>query len=97
MDAFWKQLHTPFGLANLAEAALWFAIAIVFALVATRKPMVRRRSHLAAIAFFAFGLSDLLEISTGAWWRPWPLLALKSTCVAVLIGLLIDHYRRQRE
>jgi len=31
-----------------------------------------------------FGVSDIIEVSTGAFWRPWWLLALKGTC---LIGM----------
>ena len=34
------------------------------------------------MSFFAFGISDFVEIHTGAWYRPWWLLAWKATCVA---------------
>lgn len=44
------------------------------------------------ITFVVFGISDLIEAKTGAWWRPWPLLALKACCVVALILI----YRRYR-
>jgi len=31
-----------------------------------------------ALAFVAFGVSDIIEISTGARWHPWCLFALKA-------------------
>lgn len=29
----------------------------------------------------AFGVSDIIELQTGAWWRPWWLLLLKAACL----------------
>ena len=83
-----------FRLANLAEAGLWFVIAVIAVAIATRKPgPVRCRCLILAVTLAAFGVSDLVETRTGAWWRPWWLLAWKSLCVAVLLVLLAEHYR----
>jgi hypothetical protein len=44
-----------------------------------------------------FGISDLIEIFTGAWWRPWPLLMLKGCCLAGFLwcgGQLLRLKRR---
>lgn len=82
--------------ANLIEAMLWFAIAGVFAisLLLPRRP-ARVDRAIAALAFALFGVSDLIERHTGAWWRPWWLLAIKAACVATFLVLLIRHYRRR--
>ena len=78
---------------NLFEAALWFAISAVFFFrgmfrAGGRSPESRTRRRemfLLASAFAAFGVSDVIESRTGAWWEPWWLLALKAVCVLVFL------------
>ncbi len=84
-----------FVIANYAEAALWIAIGLGFAIVALARPTARRRALLAAATLIAFGLSDIVETRTGAWWRPWWLFVWKAMCVAALLALAIDHFRRR--
>lgn len=82
-----------FVAANYVECALWCAIAVVFLgfWIAKRLPDLL----IGAIAFALFGLSDYIETHTGAWWRPWWLLALKASCVVTFL-ILIYRYWRQR-
>ena len=80
---------------NLVEAFLWLAVGAVF-LFALIRPGHRRAKILAAVNFAVFGISDLVEMRTGAWWRPWWLLAWKATCVAVMI-LQFVHYSRRKQ
>ncbi|MCC6235759.1 MAG: hypothetical protein IT580_24190 [Verrucomicrobiales bacterium] len=70
---------------NQIEALLWFGFAVGFAWkgCTSRSPERRRLSWVLAVAFAAFGVSDLIEASTGAWWRPFWLFLLKAGCVAV--------------
>ena len=89
---FYRNLGNPFGLTNLAEAILWLLIAFIFAVVAFCTQGAKSNMILACIAFALFGISDLLEIGTGAWWRPSELLALKAGCVLVFVVLLADYY-----
>ena len=73
MDA---SLRWMCGVFNFLEAILWLTVAAGFALVFYRQ---RRDSDLmlaAGLLFFAFGISDFVEIQTGAWYRPWWLFAL---------------------
>jgi hypothetical protein len=80
---------------NLIEAAFWIAIGLAFLVTAFRRPpLIRNRCLFAAATFVLFGVSDLVEARTGAWWRPWWLLAWKATCIAAMLALLIDHRRR---
>jgi hypothetical protein len=68
---------------NGCEAALWWVLAIVVAW-RFRRAEPRRVARFAVAWLVLFGISDVIEMSTGAWWRPWPLLALKATCLAAL-------------
>jgi hypothetical protein len=86
-----------FELANYAEAALWALIGLTFVMYAVRRAEgVRRRCILTALTFLVFSLSDVIEVQSGAWWRPWWLLVLKGTCVAALLALLTDHFISRR-
>ncbi len=78
-----------FVVANVVEAALWFAVA---ALV-----VVKWRHAPAAIVLVTFGVSDLVETTTGAWWRPWWLLVWKAVCVVLLVAILLLAWRRGRQ
>lgn len=81
---------------NLLEALLWIGIAAGF-LVGMAGPAHRGTKALAAIAFLAFGLSDLVEMRTGAWWEPWWLLLWKVSCVLALVGLLAHYVKLRRQ
>jgi hypothetical protein len=76
--------------ANHVEAALWAAFALVVLLSG------RSRSRLTlATALLLFGISDLVEARTGAWYRPWWLLTWKAACLAVMLALGILYKSRQ--
>ncbi len=76
---------------NILEGILWLTIGVVvFAVHRTRAAAG------IALALALFGVSDWIEASTGAWWRPWWLLAVKLACVSVLLTSLIVHLRKRR-
>lgn len=86
-----------FVLANRIEAALWIVMGLGFAVAATRQAgVLRMRCLQAAVTLCAFGVSDLVETQTGAWWKPWWLLVWKGLCILVLVVLSVDHWRRVR-
>lgn len=68
---------------NLCEAVLWLVIAVALA-VQTKagKLLMRRLCQILALAFFLFSISDVIEIQTGAWWKPIWLMLLKGSCIA---------------
>ena len=83
-----------FATANYVEALLWATVALLFAASAVRRRgAVRKRCVFAAVTFLLFGISDVVEVQTGAWWRPWWLLLWKAVCVFSLLALLINHAR----
>ena len=74
---------------NFYEAILWFIIGISLlatALLDKSKNLYKTNLIISAILFFAFGVSDLIEMQTGAWWKPIGLLILKGACI---IGFLL--------
>jgi hypothetical protein len=79
-----------FQTANYLEAGLWGLMGVGFGIYATLPRTTKRAAPVVAAAtFLMFGLSDLVEAQSGAWWRPWWLLVWKVTCVSILIALLI--------
>jgi hypothetical protein len=70
---------------NRYEAVLWFAFALL-CLCASLRPSAKHRRDLLILtaAFGAFGVSDIIESHTGAWWRPWWLFVLKAACVLAM-------------
>lgn len=86
-----------FETANRIEAALWLAMGAGFCIAAWRcEGGRRRRCLIAGVALIAFGMSDIIEAQTGAWWRPWWLLAWKGLCLMVLCPLVVGWFRRRR-
>ena len=82
---------------NYAEAVLWIVVAMLFGALTFREGRARRSGCACApVVFLLFGLSDLVEVQTGAWWRPWWLLTWKALCVLSMLWLLWDHLRRRR-
>lgn len=88
-----------FSCFNLLEGFFWLAVAAGLSFAARRgrgSPGDRRSAvaaHLAAGFFALFGISDFIEISTGAWWRPWWLLGWKALCIGGLAVLYVRHVR----
>jgi hypothetical protein len=79
--------------ANFIEGCLWIAIGVCFA-ASMISPKLRGAKLLAAANFVLFGLSDFVEMQTGAWWRPWWLLAWKATCIVVMLYQFVRYARR---
>jgi uncharacterized membrane protein YedE/YeeE len=76
---------------NIAEAGLWIGIGLCFLVVFIR----RRRSLLltTAVLFVAFGITDIIESRTGAWWDPPALLVAKVAVAAGLLTCFVLHRR----
>ena len=83
---------------NWVEVGLWFLIGTNLWIKSRRSaPTVRRMARIAAVAFFLFSLSDLIETQTGAWWKPWWLLVWKALCVLVFFLCLAQYLRLRRQ
>lgn len=83
---------------NLVEAALWAVISVTIAVRAVlERGAVRRIFVILAVAFAIFGVSDIIEARTGAWWRPWWLLAWKAGCVLVFVVCFWKYYTLRKK
>jgi hypothetical protein len=87
----------PAGTFNVFEASLWATFASLAAVFGGRVGGMtpRLRASLSA-SFLAFGISDLIECSTGAWWRPPGLLVYKGVCLLGILGSYLALRRNQR-
>lgn len=91
-------------LINACEVLIWVGLAVVVALRPLFPPVQpaqllneARLRRWMAIALVLFGLSDAVEIWSGAWWRPWWLLAWKAACVITVSVIGSVLYLRSRE
>jgi hypothetical protein len=86
----------PVYVFNALEAGWWFVLAILAAIFGGRARGFTRATRIATPLFLVtFGASDLIELYTGAWWRPPALLALKGICLIGLVACAADIYRRR--
>lgn len=82
------------SLFNYFEAGLWFVIALtIFVRRVKSNPALTKLAMIASLSFALFGISDLVEASTGAWWRPLWLLGLKGLCVLSFACCWIKYYK----
>jgi hypothetical protein len=90
-------LADPEVIGNYIEAGFWMAVGLILGVTAlVVRPPYRRLSLLAAVFLVLFGLSDVVEAQTGAWWRPFWLLLWKGACILVL-AWCYWHYRTLRK
>ena len=92
MDASIERLC---GVFNFLEALLWLGIAAGFAAVFYRRRKNPRLMLAAGLLFVAFGVSDFVEIKTGAWYRPWWLFAWKAASVVGFFVVFVLFWRRR--
>ncbi|MFP5269733.1 hypothetical protein [Coleofasciculus sp.] len=93
-----KLLEAIYQKGNYIEAGIWIAIALGFGVRIIRHSGTERYQALMAfLTFFFFGLSDIIEVQTGAWWRPWWLFVWKSLCVFSMAALLINYLRSRSD
>ena len=77
---------------NLVEAGWWILVAACLLVLGIRRSAARVHLLAASCLFFAFGASDLVEVKTGAWWRPWWLFVWKGLCLVGFVAIAA-HYR----
>ena len=84
---------------NIVEGVFWIGIAGVVYLRMGKETdgQMREIATRAAVAFFWFGISDFIEVRTGAWYSPAWLLLMKVACVTILVHCLAQYARRNRQ
>ncbi len=86
----------PHNLYNAFEAVWWTVVAVALACRPTPARASRYRWALVAV-LLAFAASDVWELKTGAWWRPWPLCVLKFACGGGGSALAVFWWRAERD
>jgi hypothetical protein len=86
-------LEDPFQIANYIEACLWIVVGLTFSVAAIGYSAGRPRRSVTAFIFILFGISDIVEAQTGAWYRPLGLLSWKGLCLAGIIWLVVLELR----
>lgn len=84
---------------NYIESGLWFSMAAIVFGVAIKQGRPSAYFGVLVVAFFSFivyAVSDIIEAHTGAWWRPFWLLGLKSACVVTLVGCYVRYEQIRR-
>ncbi len=82
---------------NLIEAGFWIIFGVVVTLVLWRQ--ARRLtpfSLISGMVVILFGLSDLVESRTGAWWRPWWLLLWKAICLTGMAVCFLKYIQARK-
>jgi hypothetical protein len=92
MDAFLEHLCSVF---NFFEALFWIAVAASFGVTYWWKRQNGDLMLAAGLLLFEFGLSDFVEMRTGAWYRPWWLCVWKVTTVIALLVVFVLFRRRR--
>jgi glycerol-3-phosphate acyltransferase PlsY len=83
---------------NVIEAGIWIALAGWFLFLAVRRRSSLKKTFLVFSAtLFVFGISDLIETQTGAWYKPFSLFMLKAICVLFIAGCLVVLFRNRAE
>ena len=82
---------------NTLEIVLWSALGLALLAASLRGSRWRTEAATAGLLFLAFAGSDAVELTTGAWWRPWWLLAWKVACIAGLLLVGVRVRRRRDE
>ncbi len=85
-----REFHALF---NHIEAGLWIVIALSLAIWLR---MGRPWRWLLPLSFGIFGISDIIEAETGAWWEPWWLFVMKAACVLVFLLAFLERRRQEK-
>jgi len=83
---------------NVIEAGIWIALAVWFLYLALRRRSSLKKTFLVFSAtLFFFGISDIIETQTGAWYEPFGLFMMKAACVLFIAGCLFVLFRNRSE
>ena len=83
-----------FGVFNFVESVFWMGLGVglvVYDFMKSKGGMVLK---VLGGVFVVFGVSDIVEVYSGAWWRPWWLLVWKGSCVFVIVWGILYLWRK---
>ena len=79
---------------NVFEGCFWIVMGVGLYIYNHRKRVVVFK-HNFGLGFILvmFGISDFIEVTTGAWYRPWWLFVMKAICVVGLFGAIYVYVK----
>jgi len=79
---------------NVIEGVFWVVFSLPFWWGLLRRGEKQRKfCGFGGVVFVLFAGTDFWEAQTGAWWRPWWLLAGKGICIAGIIIIVFWYIR----
>jgi len=95
MDNF--DIYSAAGL-NSVEAAVWISIGLLLLAGAKKAAVNSSRKDVVALSilFVTFGISDVIEVYSSAWWKPWWLLIWKTLNAIGLLSFTAKLYIAER-
>ena len=86
-------IHAVF---NFWEAWFWIVLGVgTLAVTVCKYRQVRLHPIILFFLLVVFGLSDFVEMRTGAWFRPWWLWGWKAFCVAGMAVMWFVYRKRK--
>ncbi len=80
---------------NYCEAVFWVVVSLVVLIAATKSSRhIKKIAYVAVPTLFLFGVSDIVEVYTRAWWRPFWLLLWKGLCIIILVSCVVYYWRK---
>lgn len=80
---------------NFFEGLLWLGLsAIFFKIKVFKKQPDKKADYIVAVLLIFFGISDFIEMKTGAWWKPLWLLGWKGINLFALIFTFFKFYKK---
>jgi len=71
---------------NILEALFWFLLSVMFFRYYLKSnSLLKSKFLILSITLILFGISDMIELFTGAWYEPLGLMVLKLSCGASMI------------
>lgn len=87
-------LPISFELFNLFEGLYWISLGIISFILSYFAPRKYKKLSLFALLILTlFGISDFIEIKTGAFWTPWWLLLINLVSVLGLIVIPVWYLK----
>ena len=83
-----------FEVFNFVESVFWMGLGVGLVVYDFKKSKGGVVLKVLGGVFVLFGVSDIVEVYSGAWWRPWRLLAWKVCCVFAIVWGILYLWRK---